>query len=37
MQNFIANDNRSYYYLFAVYLYVNILDTKHSDEEIQNT
>jgi hypothetical protein len=37
MQNFIANDNRYYYYLFAGYLCVNILDTKHSDEEIQIT
>jgi hypothetical protein len=37
MQNFIANDNRYYYYLLAVYLCVNILDTKHSDEEIQIT
>ncbi|AGH46701.1 hypothetical protein C427_4602 [Paraglaciecola psychrophila 170] len=37
MQNFIANDNRSYYYLFTVYLCVNTLDTKHSDEEMQKT
>jgi hypothetical protein len=34
MQNLIANNNHSYYYLFAVYLYVNTLDTKHSDEEM---